>query len=405
MTRPIFFLLLLLFSTSIQSQVIEIASGKQSYSNTPVFVKLPKPYAANKSYQLKNKQTGNVTPAQLLDSVTLVFVLTDNLPAGKTIQYDLISGPMGAQYGFINKPIITIHEEKDGVWIKDHNNKPVLFYHTTIVQPPADSPASYARSGFIHPVYSPNGKILTDDFPAGHAHQHAMFAAWTNTTFRKDFVDFWNTQLQKGTVEHVEVLRKKEGPIVTQLQVLLRYKSLAHGEVLKEKWTLNFYPFTGYYLFDLISEQVNTTKDTLFLNPYHYGGLAFRGSREWNPDDKTHFTSNWHILTSEGIKDTSANATHARWVDASGIVDGAPAGATVFDHPDNFRYPQAIRVHPSFPYWCYSPVIDGAFTIAPGQYYRSRYRYFLHAGSPAPAFINKIEMEWRTPPSVKVIGK
>jgi hypothetical protein len=281
--------------------------------------------------------------------------------------------------------------------------QPLLFYHTAEVKPPADSPAYYKRSGFIHPLFTPHGKILTDDFPAGHAHQHALFAAWVNTMFKNDSVDFWNQHNNTGTVEHVAIKKIAEGPVMAQLEVSLRYKSFEHGEVLQEKWQLDFYPFADNYMFDLRLEQVNATQDTLFLNQYHYGGLAFRGSRQWNPHDKIHYRKNWNIITSEGIKDSAANGTHARWVDAFGPIDGALAGATVFNHPSNFRYPQAIRVHPSMPYWAFAPVVDGAFTIGPGEIYRAQFRYFVHDGPVDKYLLEMVEKDWVEPPQVRVV--
>lgn len=379
------------------SQTIEVNAGKHPRYQVPLQLTLYKRLTANTQYQLVNEKTGVSTPAQLIDSNTLAFILPEKLQPDSSAQYTL--QPVAAN---TFKNAVTIEREPAGlmVMIKD---QPLLFYHTTEVKPPADSPAYYRRSGFIHPLFTPHGKILTDDFPAGHAHQHALFTAWTNTTFKKDFVDFWNTHQKTGTVEHIEVIKVTEGPVMAQLQVLLSYKSHVHGEVLQEKWRLNFYPFTNHFMFDLCLEQVNNTQDTLFLNQYHYGGLGFRGSRQWNPHDKIYYKNNWNIITSEGIKDTAANQTHARWVDAFGLIDGAVAGAAVFNHPSNFRYPQAIRVHPDMPYWAYAPVVDGAFTINPGQTYRAQFRYFLHDGPVDRFLLEMVEKDWIEPPLVRVV--
>jgi hypothetical protein len=51
---------------------------------------------------------------------------------------------------------------------------------------------------------------------------------------------------------------------------------------------------------------------------------------------------------------------------------------TVFNHPSNYRYPQAIRVHPNFPYWAYAPVVDGPFTIDPGKNILRSSGYYVH---------------------------
>ena len=270
--------------------------------------------------------------------------------------------------------------------------------------PPADSPSYYRRSGFIHPLYSPNGSVLTDDFPAGHAHQHGVFMTWVNTTFRNQKLDFWNQHQKTGTVAHAEVISIEEGPVFTRIKTKLRHLSLVHGPVLEEVWTITVYPFASNFLFDLESEQVNITKDTLFLNQYHYGGLAFRGSREWNSHDTVHYRNPWQIITSEGKDNASANHSHARWVDASGKLNGQVSGATVFGHPANFRYPQAIRLHPDMPYWSYAPVVDGPFALAPGEPYKSRFRYFVHAGAVNAGIIESVNANWVEPVTVKIVN-
>ena len=396
-------LAILLFGASLvqaqRSINIEVNAGPWTRVFTPIQVILPKALPENTAWQLVNRQTGKTTPAQLLTATTLVFILPDSMPAGSVQTYHLQKVKKKATAN-----TVTIEEKEYGLLVSSQQ-KPLLFYHTREALPPIDSQAYYRRSGFIHPLYSPNGKILTDDFPAGHTHQHALFTAWTNTTFRKSFVDFWNQQHRKGTVEHIEVLKVTEGPVVSQIQVKLRHKSLQHGEILQEIWTLNFYPFTNHFLFDLLSEQRNVTTDTLFLNKYHYGGLGFRGSRSWNPEDKENFRNKWQVLTSEGAQDSAANHTHVRWVDASGIVNGEMAGTTVFTHPANFRYPQAIRVHATMPYFVYSPVVDGAFTINPGSVYRSQFRYYVHQGTIDPSIAERLDKDWTTPPTTKVSGQ
>lgn len=377
---------------------IEVKAGKYARYQTPVQVNLPKPLKDASLFTLKNTKTGKTAVGQLIDSVTLVFILPDSMVPGSWQTYTVAK-----HTGAAPKNTVTVAREKNGLQV-NIKAKPLFFYHTAEAMPPADSPAYYRRSGFIHPVYSPGGQVLTDDFPAGHTHQHALFNAWTKTTFRKEFIDFWNQHSKRGTVEHIEVDRVKEGPVVTELRVKLRHKSLLHGEVLREMWVIRVYPLSDYYLFDLISEERNVTTDTLFLEKYHYGGFGFRGSKHWNDHDKKNFEQHWKVLTSEGARDSAANHTHARWVDASGLINGQAAGVTVFDHPVNFRYPQPIRVHPTMPYFVYSPVVDGAFSINPGTWYRQQYRYYIHQQLPDTTAIDRVEKDWVVPPAVTVTG-
>ena len=388
-------LFLAYFNLQAQDIFITISVADANRPSGPMRVQLTRPLAVEKSYFLQNMKTRKNIAAQLLDSVTLLFMTEERMPVGDH-RYALIADKRLK----IAPPVMI--EEKDGGLLVKVKNKPVFFYHIKEAMPPGNSPEYYKRSGFIHPLYSPSGKIITDDFPAGHAHQHAIFTAWTSTTFKKTFVDFWNQHLKKGTVEHVEVASIKQGSVASQLQTILSHRSLEFGEVLREKWTLTIYPLEAYFLFDLESEQQNTSSDTLFLNKYHYGGLGFRGSMQWNKEDSVNFQSPWNIFTSEGFKDSSANATHARWVDAWGKIDGTAVGTTVFNHPSNFRYPQALRVHPVMPYWAYSPVVDGQFHIAPGAVYKSKYRYFVHEGQSSAKTIEQLFGFWAQPDRVKV---
>ncbi|HUR11544.1 MAG TPA: PmoA family protein [Flavitalea sp.] len=288
---------------------------------------------------------------------------------------------------------ITFLKTREGL-VARVDGKPVFEYHTTIANPPADSPLYYQRSGFIHPLYSPSGAILTDDFPDGHVHQHAIFTAWANTTFRNEKIDFWNQHLQTGTVAHGEVLEVTEGAIFGRLKVKLRHESKKFGTVLEEIWTITLYPFDDHFLFDLESEQKNITKDTLYLNQYIYGGLAFRGSKYWNPHSPAGKDS-MHLITSEGYTRIVANHKKARYVSVFGTIKNSIQGVTVFDHPGNFRYPQSIRIHPDMPYWVYSPVVEGPFTINPGATYHAKYRYCVFQEAPQSSLIEQVERNWK----------
>lgn len=294
--------------------------------------------------------------------------------------------------GHAQKPV-TIQRTEKGLWVHV-KGKPVFFYHTDVAMPPAGSPLYYKRSGFIHPLLTPAGDTLTDDFPAGHAHQHGIFLAWVNTTFRNKKTDFWNQHQQTGTVEHVRVLETDEKRNYARIKTLLRHISLEFGPVIEETWTITVYPQDSAFMFDLVSEQVNITGDTLYLNKYHYGGMAFRGSRRWNSHDREHFSNSWQLVTSEGKTNAEANHTRARWVDASGRLANGTGGVTVIGHPSNFRYPQTIRVHPDMPYWVFAPVADDGFTLAPGQLYRSTFRYIVHNGTANPPAIEISAAKW-----------
>ncbi len=386
---------MLLFSCNSPVKTFEIESGDYDRSNLPLNIKTTYKLDAGKSYYLQNIDNGNMFPVQVMAEDSLL-VMVDELSAGSSFTYELIQGTV-SESPF---PKVSIQEDQEGVQFRV-NESPVLFYQTATAYPGDSLPDYYKRSGFIHPLHSPKGEILTDDFPVGHVHQHAIFNAWTNTTYKGEKVDFWNQQEELGTVEHVEILEKNEGPLVSTLKSKLNHISRADGPVLEEEWVITVYPVSDYFMFDLFSEQTNISQDTLFINDYHYGGMAFRGSREWNDVDSLHYTNQWKILTSEGRTLEDANHTKAKWVDATGEINGNPTGLTVFGYPDNFRYPQSMRVHPDMPYWVFSPMVEGAFYIAPGEKHISKHRFFVHDGIPDQNILEKIQNDLENPVTVK----
>jgi hypothetical protein len=287
-------------------------------------------------------------------------------------------------------PLASLAQQKNNIEIRQEQTNvtvlvgglKLLTYHTSTVMPPPDSPSLYQRSGFIHPLYSPSGNIMTDDFPSNHAHQHALFHAWTNNRYKGQHLDFWNQHLREGTVRSAGVTSIRHEKKFSELRTRQEYVSLTQGVVLEEIWTIKILPQTNPFAFELTVEQRNVSRDTLFLEKHIYGGMAFRGSKHWDPHNKTAFQNKWSVLTDKGLRDSAANHTAAKWVTVSGRINGKTSYVTVKDHPENFRHPQKIRVHPDMPYWAYSPVVDGPFFIAPGGTYKAVYSYTVGDGEP-----------------------
>src|SRR5690606_36833263 len=110
------------------------------------------------------------------------------------------------------------------------------------------------------------------------------------------------------------------------------------------------------------------------IDRMHYRGMAVRGHADWHRD------RSYDFLTSEGRTKADGNQTRPYWVDMSGPVAGKPTGVLVLSHPDNFRSPQPVRLHPTMPYFCFTPSVLDSFTISPGTPFSSYYRFFVHDG-------------------------
>lgn len=265
--------------------------------------------------------------------------------------------------------------------------KPVLEYVKTERPVPDGIEPYYRRSGYIHPVYTPTGQEISGDFPADHAHQHALFFAWTKAGFDGKEVDFWNQAKDLGRVEFREVLDLTRADRQVSFRVKHAFmvgtddKSV---DVLSEVWTVTVYQTDeDHFLFDVVSVQECVTDKPLNIAKYRYGGMAFRGNDEWLKEKEDHSIEpgDLEFLTSEGKDRWEGNHTRPDWVAFSGRIDSQNATAAIFGSPKNFRAPQSVRIHPNKPYFCFAPMVDGPFQIEPGKPYVSRYRFLITSDS------------------------
>lgn len=286
-------------------------------------------------------------------------------------------------------------------------DKPVVRYNIAVREAPAGIDPVYRRSGYLHPIWTPSGHIVSGDFAPDHPHQHALFYAFVNTTFEGREVDFWNQLKQTGRISHQDVVSVESDDETARFVVTQLHEDLSAPEgpkpVLRETWTVTVRrPAAPANVIDLKSTLRVVADSSLTVNQYHYGGLALRGSSEFFRDQAAKQFNQWtrlaksdptaalpgldemghEYLTSEGARRHDGNHTRARWVDLYGSVEGQPVGTTILGHPGNQRAPLPVRLHPHKPYFCFAPMVNEPFELQPDQEYTSRFRILAHDGEP-----------------------
>ncbi|MDI6400626.1 PmoA family protein [Balneolaceae bacterium ANBcel3] len=277
------------------------------------------------------------------------------------------------------------------------------YYHkkNSSAQPPDKI---YERAGYIHPLFTPNGSILTQHLNTDYPHHFGIWSAWTRTEFDGRSPDFWNVHFETGRVDLDTLLNTWSGPVHAGLRSIHRYTDLtaAHQPVaLLEEWTVRTF-YTGsapdYLIVELTSVQSAATEHPLILPEYHYGGVGFRGHADWNNPEKVVF------YTADGLG-RDGHGTRQRWVHIGGQSDGSLAGVALMGHPDNFRAPQHVRIHPDMPFFNFAPVQAGDMAIEPGVPYRNTYRFVTFDGKPDVELINRLWYDFAYPPAVEVTAE
>lgn len=303
-------------------------------------------------------------------------------------------------YGQVDKRKNNLRMVIDSVLTVFANNEPLLTYHFNTVYPPEEQDSSYKRSGFIHPIYTLKGRKLTRIQPRDHYHHYGIWNAWTHTLFRGDTVDFWNLYKKEGTVRFVELLDHEVKPrdiTYTVLHDHVVFHADGSEEVALHEWqTVHVHLPEGqrdYYWIDVSLKMRCATSHPLRLLTYRYGGLGWRAPSAWGPH-------NSKVLTSEGRTREDTDGSRARWCMVQGeLGEKEYAGMAILSHPQNFNYPEPIRIWDSKAnggkenvFINFSPTKDRDWLLEPGQTYRLNYRLVIFDGQQDQVHI---ENEWR----------
>lgn len=341
-------------------------------------------------------QKGETTYIQIDDQNT-GWLLINHLKAGSSITYTVSTKSVA-------KRSSSVKANQNGATLDlTTNGTHVLSYFYAENSPPDVLDVRYRRGGYIHPVYSPGGVVLTDHLNTkAHSHHSGIWSAWTNTVFQGRTPDFWNVHQDKGRVDLHHFDGYWSGEVQAGFTAVNKFIDLTADEsatALLEQWTVRVYATpkdAGFLMFDIELVQTMATADTLFLPEYRYGGVGFRGHADWtdNPETTT-------FLTSDGLG-RDGHGTRARWAHIGGFTDGNLAGIAVLGHPQNYRFPQTMRIHPNEPFFNFAPVQMGDMMIVPGKPYVTKQRFVTYDGTPVPHLIDAIWNDYAYPPGVTV---
>ena len=385
-----------------KSYYLTVAAG--AHDRRDALVSFPAPAGWKKKLYSLSSGDGQNIVLQVDANRRATFVLPE-LKAGATKTYQVAELPemrsVGVSQGTAPAPAGGMRVVREsGRLVVSRDGEEVIGFQTKPELPEGVKPV-FARAGYIHPIYTPSGKLVSDDYPSDHYHHHGIWAAWTKTEFEGRHPDFWNVGDGTGRIDFVGVGRTWDGAVhggFTSRQRYVDVKATPEKAALEEEWEVTVYRTVRgvkpYVVFDLVSTQQTATGSPLKLEEYRYGGLGVRGHREWKDKTKVFF------LTSEGKDRANGNATRGRWCHIGGPVGGQLVGIATFDHPSNLRAPQPMRLNPDDPFFNWAPSQSGPFEIKPGERFVLRYRF-----PPDRAELDRLWNDYATPPQVTVTQK
>jgi hypothetical protein len=341
-------------------------------------------------------------PAQWdADAGTLLFVVVEPLTSGSQRAYTLTveAGGLEPPYVFTHVPgdyLVVGHTPDDGA-----TTRPIMRYNQGIQPYPSDLPQDdyLDRSGYIHPLWTPGGHVVSGDMQPDHDHQRGLFFAWTDGTFKTAHVNFW--ELEFGHSETQAEPLFEAGPVFARVVARNDQVTNTGDPVLDE--TLTYRIFAGLPGGNFIDIRVRNeaVEEPLQINVWNYGGMAIRGiERWWFNQSEVAFSS------STGLPGRSADADPATWCDMTGEVGTVPsparAGVTIFDRPENPRYPTRLRIHPNKPYFNFAYHQTQGLVIDQDNPIELHYRVLTHDGDVDEALTDAMAADLAEPATVGV---
>ena len=316
-------------------------------------------------------------------SATLWFILKGESKKGTSREFVLRQDDKAIAG---NSKVLVKRNQKDLSLLK--NEKPILNYRFETTFPPEDANPLYKRSGFIHPLWSPGGEVLTRIQPPDHYHHYGIWGPWTKTHIGDREIDFWNLAKGEGTVKFAGFLSKESGPVFTGFKALQQHidfgakgaDQIAMNEILDVRvWNVN----EKVRVIDYTTSLNSPLENGIMLDAYRYGGgIGFRATEKWHKDNCT-------VLTSAGKTRADADGSYARWCIVEGESDTKEgrSGILFLSHPSNRMHPEPMRVWPidanggrGDMYFEFVPIRHNDWKLEQNKSYTLKYRMVVFDG-------------------------
>lgn len=294
------------------------------------------------SLYLKSGKNEVEVPMQIdhVGNRQMYWIVDPGQVKGKKAVYILRNKPAG-------KTQVVQSIDKGGkLTIQTGDQKLVSYQYETVYPPDGINPA-YQRSGFIHPLYAPNGQVLTRIQPPDHYHHYGIWNPWTHVKYKNDTLDFWNLAKKQATVRFADFTSINDGPVFSQYQALHEHVVLKDGSnevAMKEIQSIRVYQpqndaESPYYILDMTVNLNCATSEPVTLLEYRYAGFGWRTTEKWD-------NQNSMVLSSTGKDRAATDGSKERWCIVQGALDEDYGGAVLMSHPTNYNHPEPMRIWP-----------------------------------------------------------
>jgi hypothetical protein len=279
--------------------------------------------------------------------------------------------------------------EKTGaaVTIKTPQGAPIARYVIGPL-PPAEPQTSVPCVGYLHPIYTPSGQILTESKGGDHSWLRGVFLAWPQVEGTKPG-GFWTcgqaVWKEKGRIvnRETEVEAAPDGGRIRAVHAWMA----DDVPLLTERTQVNARAQGGMHVIDLDIRLEAAQPVT--LKPWAFAGLTFHGRRVGGES-----VAVWNPQGVASLKDCAWNKGETNWPDAPWYdlaltgKDGKGCGLAMMGARSNS--PTTWHTNRGLRFLNSNVTATQPMTIKEGQPLVLRYRLVAHDGPPAIEPLNDL---------------
>ncbi len=393
---------------------ITVEAGKTNRFNTPVFVditELQSGYTSALILEEDTKEGKKDIQCQLEHTPygdRLWWVLAGETKAGKKRTF-LLSKSQSKE----TSPLMTT-VDMGGSLVFFKGDRHVLQYNHATSYPPPGVDTVFRRSGYIHPVWSPAGMVLTNTQPKDHYHHYGIWNPWTKVRFEGEEIDFWNLNRKLGTVRFENFSSVVNGDVFAEAKIIQHHIVFPDTEkeknAMREECDIRVWNtgHDGAFVWDFTSVLNCAASSPITLQEYRYAGFGFRATEQWVRDNCT-------MLTSEGKTRRDADGSLARWAFVTGKTKEDHCGLLFLGYPTNYNFPEPIRIWDENAnggrgdyFFNFAPTKNKDWNLLPGNNYRLKYRVVIYQGDMTSEKAEQYWQDFAYPPQIimkKVKGR
>jgi hypothetical protein len=224
--------------------------------------------------------------------------------------------------------VLTLQDTGGRLEVREDGN-PVITYNYGM-QLRNGAPEVKRRSGYVHPVWAPNGVVVTQDFPKDHWHHRGIFWAWPYIEFEGKRRDMWT--LTGGIqARHEKWLEKKGG----QTAVIAAENGWYFGtqKIATEMVRIRVEPLKGLARrmhYEITLQAVKPFEMAGMQDGKGYGGFNVR----FAPREDT------VVRTDKGVEARDTDLVPHAWAELEATYQGKRARLRIDSDPKNPGYPE-----------------------------------------------------------------